>query len=191
MSEDRIDGNSKKVWLKRATSDIGDLPRRALVGTAYWAGYASTQWQRGRIRVRRSLPPALAVIDGGREALGRTGSVACITILTVQPWAGELLTERFLNGYVAELQSLDGFRQAVLARDQSNPDLYVAMTLWDNPAQAQAAPELPEHMQQFILIRSKVVEIVGRRSRPGWEGIERRRIERRMGGDRRQVVALS
>lgn len=191
MSQDTMLGNTKKVWLKRAANDLGDLPRRALVGTAYWAGYASTQWQRGRNRIRRSLPPALGVIDGGREALERTGTVACITILTVQAWAGELLTERFLNGYAAQLQFLDGFRQAILARDQSNPDLYVAMTLWDDPAQAQAAPELPEHMQQFILIRSKIVEIVGRRGRPGWDGIERRRTERRTGGDRRQVVALS
>lgn len=190
MSEERTLTGLKKVWFKRAASDLGDLSRRALVGTAYWAGYASTPWHRGRNRRLRSLPPALSII-AGREAIERTGSVACITILTVQPWAGDLLVERFLNGYAAQLQFLDGFRQAIIARDESNPDLYVAMTLWDSKAQAQAAPELPEQMQQFILIRSKVLEIVGRTSCSTWGGTERRRGERRSGLDRRQAVAVS
>jgi len=190
MSEERISDNSKKMWFKRAASDLGDLSRRALVGTAYWAGYASTPWQRGRNRRLKSLPPARAIIND-REVLKQEGTVACITILTVQPWAGDLLVDRFLNGYAAQLQLLGGFRQAVIARDHSNRDLYVAMTLWDSPAQAQAAPELPEHMQQFILIRSKVLEIMGRRFRSTWDGVERRRTERRRGRDRRQALALS
>lgn len=190
MNEERLLGGLKKVWFKRAASDLGDLPRRALVGTAYWVGYASTHWTRGRNRRLRSLPPAVAIING-REVLEQAGTVACITILTVQPWAGDLLIERFLNGYAAQLQLLDGFRQALIARDRSNPDLYVAMTLWDSPAQAEGAPELPEHMQQFILIRSKMLEIVGRTFRSSWDGVERRRTERRTGRDRRQTLALS
>ncbi|MFQ5989468.1 MAG: antibiotic biosynthesis monooxygenase [Candidatus Methylomirabilales bacterium] len=191
MSEVRVLGGSRKDWFKRRASDLGELPRRALVGTAYWAGYVSTNWNLGRNRVRRSLPPALGVIDGDPPAVERAGTAACITILTVQPWASDLLVERFLIGYAAELQSADGFRQAILARDQSNPDLYVAMTLWDSPGQAQAAPELPEDMQHFVLIRSKLLEVVGRRFRSTWDGIDRRRKERRAGVDRRQVAAVN
>ncbi len=191
MSEVRVLGGSRKDWFKRRASNLGDLPRRALVGTAYWAGYVSTNWHLGRNRVRRSLPPALGVIDGDPVVTGQTGTAACITILTVQPWASDLLVERFLIGYAAKLQSADGFRQAVLARDQSNPDLYVAMTLWDSPGQAQAAPELPDDMQHFVLIRSKLLEVVGRKLRSTWDGIDRRRRDRRSGRDRRHAAAAN
>ncbi len=123
------------------------------------------------------------------RSTGNLTKVACVNFLLGQPWTGERLIERFVNGYVAQLQSLDGFQEALLARDQRNPDLYVAMTLWESLAQAQSAPELSEDIQQLLVTRSTagVHEIVGRTFRSGWDGIERRRGERRSGQDRRQA----
>lgn len=168
MSEGRIRGNLTKVrllvpvWLKRAASEIGDLPRRALEGTAYWAGYASTHWHLGWARGRASLPPAPMPTDGDREALGEVGTVACVHFLRVQPWTEALLIQQFVSSYAAQLQALVGFRQAILARDKRNPDLYVAMTLWDSLTQAQSAPELPKGVQDLrIMTSTKVLEIVG------------------------------
>ncbi len=190
MREESTLGGLTKAWVKRATNNVGDLPHQALVGSAHWAGCASTYWHLGRGRRQRALSPALAVIDGGREAPEQRGAIACINIFAVEPWTGDLLIERFLNTHATQLQFLDGFRQAILAPPQSNPDVYIAVTFWDSPAQAQAAPELPEDMQELILVRSRMLEIVGRKFRPRWDGIERRRTERRMGVDRRQAGAI-
>lgn len=197
MSEEKTLGSLTKVrllvpvWLQRAASDLGYLPRRALVGTAYWAGYASTHWHLGRARRRRLLPPALVPTDGGQETLERVDTVACVNFLMGGAETEELLVQRFLNGYAVQLQSLDGFQQAVLARDQRSPDLYVAMTLWDTLPQAQSAPELPKEVQDLRIITStKVLRIVGRRSRPNWRGIERRPGERRSGRTRRHAAVV-
>ena len=119
--------------------------------------------------------------DGGRDRRERAGAVTCANLLMMRRWTGNLFIERFLSGYVAQLQSLDGFREVFLARDQRNPDLYVATTLWDSLAQAQAAPDLPEDIQQLLIGRSitSMQEIVGRWFRPRWNGIERRGRARR------------
>ena len=191
MSEGRIRGSLTKVrllvpvWLKRAASEIGHLPRRALAGTAYWAGYASTHWHLGRVRSQRSLPPAPEPTDGDREDLERLDTVACVNFLMGPAGTEELLMDRFLNGYAPQLQTLDGFQQAVLARDQRSPDLYVVMTLWDSLAGAQSAPELPKDVQDLrILTSTKVLKIVGRRSRKSGRSV------RRSVRDRHQPVAI-
>ncbi|MFQ5657122.1 MAG: antibiotic biosynthesis monooxygenase family protein [Candidatus Methylomirabilales bacterium] len=202
MSEGRIRGSLTKVrllipvWLKRAASEIGvlrrrafielgDLPRRALAGTAYWAGYASNHWHLGRAHRRRSLPPGPDPSDGDREDLERLDTVACVNFLMGPAGTEELLVDLFLNGYALHLQTLDGFQQAVLARDQRSPDLYVVMTLWDSLAAAQAAPELPKDVQDLRIITStKVLKIVGRKSRKLDRG------ERRSVRTRQQPVAV-
>ena len=191
MSEGRIRGSLTKVrllvpvWLKRAASEIGELPRRALTGTAYWAGYASTHWQLGRTRSQRSLPPGPEPTDGDQEDLERLDTVASVNFLMGPAGTEELLMDRFLNGYAPQLQTLDGFQQAILARDQRSPDLYVVMTLWDSLTEAQSAPELPKDVQDLRIITStKVLKIVGRRSRKG------DRSKRRSVRDRQQPVAI-
>ncbi|MFQ5840068.1 MAG: hypothetical protein ACE5HK_05050 [Candidatus Methylomirabilales bacterium] len=192
MSEEKTFGSLTKVrllvppWLKRVARDIGDLPQRVLLGTAYWAGYASTNWHLGRARGRRSLPPAAGGQDGGWEIPCGVGTVACVDRLMARPWAGELVVERFLNDYVTQLKSVGGFRQALLAQERQNPDIYLALTIWDSVDQAQSAPELPEDVQELLISRSATLhEIVGSKPRPSWDG-----MDRRSGKDRRQAVTV-
>ena len=187
MSEEKTLGDLTKVLLRRATSDMAGLPRRVLLNTAYWAGYASSQWYSGRARGRRALPSALSIIHGSADRRERRGTVARVNLFMVKPWAGERFIERFLGSYVTELQFLDGFCQAILARDQQNPDLYVGVTLWESLAQAEKAPDLPEDIEHSVVMPSKALDIVGRWFSAAWDGVERRDRERRTGQDRRQL----
>lgn len=186
MREERTLGDLTKALVRRAAGDMVGLPRRVLVNTAYWAGYASSQWHFGRTRGRRALPSAVSIIAGRREGRERRGTVARVNLFMVKPWTGERFIERFLGSYVSELQFLDGFCQAILARDQQNPDLYAGLTLWETLAQAEKAPDLPEDIEHSLVMRAKVLDIVGRWFSAAWDGVERRHRERRIGQDRRQ-----